>query len=111
MVVSYTKNCLGSGEEDVVDESYLIIFFDVRSETFKFVKAECFGDPKATKLINYKGKLGGVDLTYNDSNTIELCMWILEDVEREEWLKYVYTFPVNDICEVFVVGVTSTCEI
>ncbi|KAF2581398.1 hypothetical protein F2Q68_00006458 [Brassica cretica] len=67
-----------------------------------------FGDPKATKLINYKGKLGGIDLTYNDSDAIELCMWILEDVESKEWSKYVYTLPVNGICEVFVVGVTTT---
>ncbi|KAF3545986.1 hypothetical protein DY000_02009945 [Brassica cretica] len=41
------------------ERPYMIICFDVRSEKFKFVKAECFGDPKATKLINYKGKLGG----------------------------------------------------
>ncbi|WZZ46969.1 hypothetical protein YC2023_043228 [Brassica napus] len=38
------------------------------------LETEFFGDPKATKLINYKGKLGGIDLTYNDSDAIELCM-------------------------------------
>ncbi|KAF2612047.1 hypothetical protein F2Q70_00013437, partial [Brassica cretica] len=42
------------------------------SETFKFVAAECFRDPQSTKLINYKGKLGGIDLTYDDSDAIEL---------------------------------------
>ncbi|KAL0699074.1 hypothetical protein Bca4012_055196 [Brassica carinata] len=100
------------GEEDeVVGGSYFIICFDVRSEKFKFVKAECFDDPESTKLINYKGKLGGIELTYNDSDAIELCMWILEDVERKEWSKYVYTLPVNNICNVFVVGVTTTGEI
>ncbi|KAH0894620.1 hypothetical protein Bca4012_007636 [Brassica carinata] len=93
------------------ERPYMIICFDVRSEKFKFVKAECFGDPKATKLINYKGKLGGIDLTYNDSDAIELCMWILEDVERKEWSKYVYTLPLNNIRNVFVVGVITTGEI
>ncbi|KAF2581399.1 hypothetical protein F2Q70_00013441 [Brassica cretica] len=33
------------------------------------------------------------------------------DLERKEWSKYVYTLPVNGICEVFVVGVTTTSEI
>ncbi|KAJ4873935.1 putative F-box protein [Raphanus sativus] len=100
------------GKEDVVGGSYLIICFDVRSETFKFVEAECFRDPEATKLINCKGKLGGVDFKYNRASAIVLYLWILEDVEREEWSTYVYTLPVNDICEnVVVVGMTSTGEI
>ncbi|KAF3514851.1 hypothetical protein F2Q69_00009557 [Brassica cretica] len=72
----------------VLGDSYLMICFDVRSETFKFVAAECFRDPQSTKLINYKGKLGGIDLTYDDSDAIELSMLILEDVERKEWSKY-----------------------
>ena len=76
------------GKDNVVGDSYLMIFFDVRSETFKFVAAECFRDPQSTNLINYKGKLGGIDLTYDDSDAIELCMLILEDVERKEWSKY-----------------------
>ena len=38
-------------------------------------------------------------------------MQILEDVERKEWSNYVYTLPVNSICEVFIVGVTTTGEI
>ncbi|CDY17477.1 BnaC03g65860D [Brassica napus] len=40
-----------------------------------------------------------------------LCMWILEDVERKEWSKYVYTLPLNNIRNVFVVGVITTGEI
>ncbi|WZZ46966.1 hypothetical protein YC2023_043225 [Brassica napus] len=65
-----------------------------QSETFKFVAAECFRDPQSTNLINYKGKLGGIDLTYDDSDAIELCMLILEDVERKEWSKYL----IRDVC-------------
>ncbi|KAF8111844.1 hypothetical protein N665_0072s0055 [Sinapis alba] len=93
------------------DYGYMIVCFDVRSETFKFVDAECFFDPEVTKLINCKGKLGGVDLKYNRAGAIVLYLWILEDVERKKWSKYVYTLPVNDICNVFVVGMTSTGEI
>ncbi|CAH8359487.1 unnamed protein product [Eruca vesicaria subsp. sativa] len=93
-------------------DSYLICCFDVRSETFEFVEADCFRNPQVTQLINYKGKLCGIDLTYNDSNAIVLHMWILEDVETEEWSEYVYTFPENDIYEkIVVVGMTTTGEI
>ncbi|CAH8254052.1 unnamed protein product [Arabidopsis lyrata] len=77
------------------------------------IDAECFRDQRATRLINYKGKLGGIDLTYDEADAIVLSMSVLEDVEKEEWSKYVYTLPHNDIgvYNVFVVGMTARGEI
>ncbi|ESQ33747.1 hypothetical protein EUTSA_v10009451mg [Eutrema salsugineum] len=92
--------------------SLMIVCFDVRSEKFKFIEAEeCF----YATLINYKGKLGGIREIYdNDSNTLELRMWVLEDVEKQEWSKYVYTLQDDefvDLSFVTVAGVTETGEI
>ena len=63
--------------------SYVIVCFDVRSEKFKFIypKSLC-------ELINCKSKLGVI---YNDDFTddsTELRVWVLEDVEKQEWSKY-----------------------
>ncbi|KFK40329.1 hypothetical protein AALP_AA3G360300 [Arabis alpina] len=56
---------------------------------------------------------GGIDLTYDDNDAIKLCVWVLEDVEKQEWSKYVYTLPESQVpvYNVFVVGMTATGEI
>ncbi|CAN8302390.1 unnamed protein product [Cochlearia groenlandica] len=80
-----------------------------RSEKFfKFIDYR-FG----IRLVNYKGKLGGIDLTYDECDAIELCMWVLEDVKKHEWSKHVYTLPKIEllVSNVFVVGVTLRGEI
>ncbi|ESQ33725.1 hypothetical protein EUTSA_v10009588mg [Eutrema salsugineum] len=91
--------------------SDVIVCFDVRSEKFKFIKPKCF----YTILVNYKGKLGGIKLNGDGhSNTLELCLWVLEDVEKQEWSNYVYTLPGNksiDLSYASVVGVTAKGEI
>lgn len=49
---------------------------------------------------------------YEDSDAIEL--WVLEDVKKREWSKYVYLFPENIIADlryVSVFGATATGEI
>ncbi|CAL9216890.1 unnamed protein product [Arabidopsis halleri] len=63
---------------------YVIVCLDVRSEKFKFVDAICLFH----QLINYKGKLGGINLNYASNNGFPLNMWVLEDVEKQEWSKY-----------------------
>ncbi|CAL9218189.1 unnamed protein product, partial [Arabidopsis halleri] len=71
---------------------YVIVCFDVRSEKFKFVDAKCCGKwPLDFMLINYKGKLGGIILKHasNGGFPLELCVWVLEDVEKQQWSKYV----------------------
>ncbi|CAL9216879.1 unnamed protein product, partial [Arabidopsis halleri] len=90
--------------------SYVIVCFDVRSEKFKFIRAErCHG-----QLINYKGKLCGIDLDDNDGGfPLKLSMWVLEDVEKPEWSKYVYSLwaDIKVARYLSVSGMTATGDI
>ncbi|CAA7031231.1 unnamed protein product [Microthlaspi erraticum] len=72
-------------------------------------------------MIGFRdGKLGGIDWKNNNGNyatengAIEL--YVLEDVEKQEWSKYVYILPENEIVEwkrepISIVGVTAMGEI
>ncbi|EFH69915.1 hypothetical protein ARALYDRAFT_890666 [Arabidopsis lyrata subsp. lyrata] len=101
-----------SDETLVNRRSYVIVCFDVRFEKFKFIDVECF-----YHLINYKGKLGGINWNYasaDGSRTFELRMWVLDDAEKHEWSKYDYTFPEHEVFFyniVLAVGMAATCEI
>ncbi|XP_024007951.1 putative F-box protein At5g42430 [Eutrema salsugineum] len=61
------------------------------------------------------GKLGVINRKfYGGSNILEFHLLVLEDVEKQEWLKYVYILPdikLVDLRYVYVVGVTATGEI
>ncbi|CAH8263370.1 unnamed protein product [Arabidopsis lyrata] len=89
-----------------------------RSEKFMFIEAKHFCDTSNAHLINYKGKLGGISLKYacDGGFPLELSMWVLEDVEKHEWSKYVYTLRAeNKVVKVknnlSVVGTTARGEI
>ncbi|XP_019095769.1 PREDICTED: putative F-box protein At1g33020 [Camelina sativa] len=99
--------------------SNVIVCFDVKSENFKFIKAKCF-----YQLVNYKGKLGGITLKYdNDSRqgahgnvfrwpNLELPMWVLEDVETQKWSEFFFPFPDAGFYKhLSVLGVTATDDI
>ena len=91
---------------------FVIVCFDVRYEEFKVIEAKCF-NRKTPTLINYKGKLGGINWESGDSGAIELRMWVLHDVNKKEWSKYVYPFPENDVIKVHeftVAGMTTRGE-
>ncbi|CAA7061260.1 unnamed protein product [Microthlaspi erraticum] len=107
---------------DENDQHYdVIVCFDVRSEKFSFIDRESydflFVNPygyRGTKWINYKGKLGLIECVINFD--VLSCVWVLADVEKPEWSKYVYTLPPDDIKNVdrhniSVVGMTATGEI
>ncbi|CAF2316891.1 unnamed protein product [Brassica napus] len=87
---------------------FVIVCFDVRSEKFMiYQESSC-------KLINYNGKLGVIYYDDQvDDYAIELRVWVLEDVETQEWSKYAYTLRDDRffLRDVFVVGVNSTGEI
>ncbi|XP_033148397.1 F-box protein At3g57590-like [Brassica rapa] len=91
-----------------------IVCFDVRYEEFKVIEAQCFYNHHQTlRLINYKGKLGGITGNLNDSGAIELRMWVLHDVGKQEWSEYVYTLPENDdikLHDFTVAGMTTRGE-
>ncbi|XP_024012980.1 F-box protein At3g57590 isoform X2 [Eutrema salsugineum] len=96
----------------------VIVCFDVRSEEFKLIEADCFSGEDTIKLISYNGKLGGVNWNYDIADggrrILELCVWVLEDVEKPEWLKSVYTLSedkIVDTCNFSVAGMTGTGEI
>ncbi|EFH69920.1 hypothetical protein ARALYDRAFT_890670 [Arabidopsis lyrata subsp. lyrata] len=93
---------------------YVIVCFDVSSEKFKFIGAKDFHD----QLINYKGKLCGVNVEHDNGGgfPVKLCMWVLEDVQKPEWSKYVYTLRadnkvVNVNSNISVSGMTATGDI
>ncbi|XP_010431261.1 PREDICTED: F-box protein At3g57580-like [Camelina sativa] len=112
-----------------LEPSFVIVSIDVRSEEFKFIDASCFNDhledltrlreePTRLSLVNSKGILGVIHCNYADAadgrRAVQLCLSVLEDVEIPEWVKYVYTLPLNDIlasCEFSVAGVTATGDI
>ncbi|KAG7598835.1 F-box domain [Arabidopsis suecica] len=93
-------------------KSYAIVCFDVRIEKFKFIDAECYYH----KLINYKGKVCGIKLeyAYDGGFPLKLSLWVLEDVEKQEWSKYVYCLWDKNVkvnCNLQVVGMTARGEI
>ncbi|KAF3493184.1 hypothetical protein DY000_02056583 [Brassica cretica] len=97
----------------------VVVRFDVRSEEFEFIEAGCFsGEEVAVKLINYKGKLAGVEWKYvkadDEKIVLELSLWVLEDVEMNEWVKSVYVLSEEKIvrrCNFSVAGMTGGGEI
>ncbi|EFH54923.1 hypothetical protein ARALYDRAFT_343873 [Arabidopsis lyrata subsp. lyrata] len=85
-----------------VESDYVIVCFDIRSETFTFFEIEGF-----CRLINYKGKLAVIyfeddvdyqSFGYRKKNYVEadaindLHVWVLEDMEKQEWSEYAYTW-------------------
>ncbi|KAG7583935.1 F-box-like domain superfamily [Arabidopsis suecica] len=127
--INGTSDCANDGHDEISD--YVIVCFDVRSEKFTFIDVERF-----CRLINYKGKLAviyweddvdihelyyreGIDLDkYVEENLEadainELRLWILEDVEKQEWSKYAYTWTDDKFFRrlVSIGGVTASGEI
>ncbi|KAL1198331.1 F-box protein [Cardamine amara subsp. amara] len=103
---------LGDREDWVHDETsqnYMIVCFDVRYEKFKFIFVELLCD----ELINYKGKLGVIYYDDYTDDAIELRLWVLEDLEKEEWTKHAYTLRYDRFFRrnASVVGVTAAGEI
>ncbi|RID61518.1 hypothetical protein BRARA_E00660 [Brassica rapa] len=89
----------------------VIVCFVVRYEEFKVIEAECFTH-KTPTFINYKGKLGGINWESGDTGA-KLRMWVLHDVEKQEWSSYVYPLPENDVIklhEFTVAGMTIRGE-
>ncbi|KAF8083776.1 hypothetical protein N665_0753s0014, partial [Sinapis alba] len=62
------SDCVNNSE---MIDSFVIVCFYVRS--------------------NYKGKLGLVYYEDQSDNAIKLRVWVLEDVEKQEWSKYAFT--------------------
>ncbi|XP_010468626.1 PREDICTED: F-box protein At2g15640-like [Camelina sativa] len=111
-------------DDHVLKSDYVIVCFDIRSEKFTFLDTERF-----CRLINYKGKLAVIyfeddvnilSFLYRKRYHVEadainkLHVWVLEDVEKQEWSKYAYTWTDDKFFRrrhVKVAGVTAWGEI
>ncbi|VYS51846.1 unnamed protein product [Arabidopsis thaliana] len=118
-------------ERNELESDYVIVCFDVRSEKFTYIDVE-----RICRLINYKGKLAmiywedDVDIyeinhmagknldKYLEENldvdaTNELHVWVLEDVENQEWSKYAYTWTDDTFFRrhLSIAGATASGEI
>ncbi|CAN6988682.1 unnamed protein product [Brassica rapa subsp. trilocularis] len=106
-------------------ETYLIVCFDVRSEMFSFIEVKVTLQRALLRgaLRNCNGKLGlfiSEDNGYFRSSVSErstsVQLWVLEDVEKQEWSDHIYLLPalwknlVGRDC-LFFAGVTLTNEI
>ncbi|CAA7044443.1 unnamed protein product [Microthlaspi erraticum] len=104
----------------------VIVCFDVRSENFRFMEAKgaLSGDLlNGGTLVNYNGKLGCVVHSGQsalhvrvDGTSTSFKLWVLEDVEKQEWSERTYLLPAlwkNVIGNAVLsfVGVTRTNEI
>ncbi|CAA7048031.1 unnamed protein product [Microthlaspi erraticum] len=87
---------------------FVIVCFDVRSETFEFIYPEGW-----CQLVNYMGKLGLVFYDDYNGDGVEFRVWVLEDLETQEWSEYEFSLRDERFLEryVSVVGVTVTGEI
>ncbi|RID66866.1 hypothetical protein BRARA_D01979 [Brassica rapa] len=94
-----------------------IMCFDVRSETFRFVKVmEPFigAVHPQTTLVNYKGKLASVMSGWSYNFIGETCtsfvMYVVQDLEKQEWSKHNYKFAPG-LIDGFFAGVTVAGEL
>ncbi|XP_010513136.1 PREDICTED: putative F-box protein At2g19630 [Camelina sativa] len=96
-----------------------IVCFDVRSETFRFVKKDIAMSSEST-LVNYEGRLGALQSDRGNkrvnSQTRSLELWVLVDAEKNEWSNNVYDLPplwknIVPKAELCFVGLTSTNDI
>ncbi|KAF8113869.1 hypothetical protein N665_0045s0107 [Sinapis alba] len=76
----------GIGESNIVK-------FDARSEKMELIKTpeeSYISITSRSTLVNYNGRLGGVEYDYCKE---EIRLWILEDVEKQEWSRNTFRYP------------------
>ncbi|CAA7044448.1 unnamed protein product [Microthlaspi erraticum] len=96
----------------------VVVCFDVRSESFSFMKATGALNGALLNggtLVNYNGKFGVAQSLFSEKSK-SLKLWVLEHVEKEEWSERIYVLPAlwKDVVgksELRCVGVTRTNEI
>ncbi|WZZ40595.1 hypothetical protein YC2023_036854 [Brassica napus] len=88
----YQGICIGGVIYYGIRESN-IVRFDVTSEKMELIKAPEESDISMTcysTLVNYNGRLGGVEFGYYKH---DIRLWILEDVENQEWSRKTFKYP------------------
>ena len=99
-----------------MEGSFVIVWFDVRSEKFGFINKDEDMSPKPndydtspSTLFNYKDKLGIHCLVEEN-----LVLWVLEDAGNHKWSKHSYVLsPLgSDLVQYNrFIGMTSTGEV
>ena len=88
----------------------MIVCFNVRSEKFSYIKMDDESTTGACTLINYKGKLGGVQFT--DTGKRNLPLWL---VEQDHAGKYKWSSNIYELTLSFrgfdIAGMTGTSNI
>ncbi|KAF2542588.1 hypothetical protein F2Q68_00030677 [Brassica cretica] len=83
-------------------QTYLIVCFDVRSEMFRPIESKgSLGRAVLTgDMVNYGGRLGLITCEDNRGNvgainrrSSRFKLWVLEDVEKQEWSERVFVLP------------------
>ncbi|CAF2073419.1 unnamed protein product [Brassica napus] len=83
-------------------QTFLIVCFDVRSEMFRPIEAKgSLGRAMLTgDMVNYGGRLGLITCEDNRGNvgainrrSSRFKLWVLEDVEKQEWSDRVFVLP------------------
>lgn len=102
--------------EGTLEGSFVIVWFDVRSEKFGFINKDEDMSPKPndydtspSTLFNYKDKLGIHCLVEEN-----LVLWVLEDAGNHKWSKHSYVLSplgYHIVSRSLFVGMTSTGEI
>ncbi|KAF2614297.1 hypothetical protein F2Q70_00013268 [Brassica cretica] len=107
---------IGKQLKGTLEGSFVIVWFDVRSEKFGFINKDEDMLPKPndydtspSTLFNYKDKLGIHCLVEEN-----LVLWVLEDAGNHKWSKHSYVLSplgYHIVSRSLFVGMTSTGEI
>ncbi|CAN7079746.1 unnamed protein product [Brassica oleracea var. botrytis] len=85
-------------------ETYLIVCFDVRSEKFRLVdvKGSLGSALLLVDMVNCNGRLGLIMFQDDGGNvggisrrSSRFKLWVLEDVEKQEWSERIYALPAS----------------
>ncbi|CAF1853364.1 BnaC04g26650D [Brassica napus] len=90
---------------------YMIVCFNVRSEKFSYIKID---DESTTggacTLINYEGKLGGVEFTDIDRRNLRLWLVEQDHAGKYKWSSNIYELPLS-LANFYIVGMTGASDI
>ncbi|CAN7014954.1 unnamed protein product, partial [Brassica oleracea var. botrytis] len=90
---------------------YMIVYFNVRSEKFSYIKID---DESTTggacTLINYEGKLGGVEFTDIDRRNLRLWLVEQDHAGKYKWSSNIYELTLS-LANFYIVGMTGASDI
>ncbi|CAA7055990.1 unnamed protein product [Microthlaspi erraticum] len=106
-------------EDEVSLDACMLVCFDVKSETFKFMINEELKDlGSSSTLIDYKGKVGVLCGPYSflSARIKSIELWVIDDIEKQKWSRRVLILPPlwRDVLAgtaVCIMGMIGTSEV